>query len=364
MLACLHADPLVRQLESGDQSCDDSYQKPYKQINQYLLIQELGEGSIAKVYLAKNQETGNKFAVKRFKIKELQRIDAGLSQLERELSAMRKICHPNILKLYDVLHDTDHDVVYTVIDYADCGSLENYIEESLDLDQLKAIFLQILKALQYLHGKGIVHQDIKPSNILLCKNGKAYLSDFGVGHSFQSADMVVGSPAYQAPEALADIDVDPDSLDPAKEDIWSLGVTLYQLLFGYLPYTGDNVFEIIHNIRNKPLVMPVGTDPSIESILRSMLAVNPANRFSVENCLESDFFKDASSNVKFNLSPIVEPKIDSYNEITLVNATICDHTISFARPCLTSTSLIRSIQTGVGMLQQYNADVVMNHLLC
>lgn len=158
------------------------------------------------------------------------------------------------MRLDKILHDKDHDIVYLVLEFADIGSLCN---QKAPIDVIQSIFFQILTALKEIHSKNLVHQDIKPSNILLNSDGRAILADFGLGHSFESTDKLVGSPAYQAPEALIDDNSERKFLDPAKEDIWSLGVTLYEMLFGELPYTGESVFEINRKIRTQPLEIPL-----------------------------------------------------------------------------------------------------------
>ena len=336
-------DPFIHQLESS--SSEEEEEKPLKQVNQYVLLQQLGEGSFAKVYLAYDRNNDKYFAMKRFKLYDLQHIDAGVSQLEREISAMRKIVHPNIIHLHDVLHVEKTDIVYLVIDFADCGSLQQVLKLPIPPSDeiIKYVFFSILKAVSYLHSHGIVHQDIKPSNILLCSNGNVYLSDFGVGHSFQSTAMVVGSPGYQAPEAIYDFDVDPDTLNPAKEDVWSLGVTLYQVLFNELPFKGDNVYEIIQNITHTPLVIPEGTEKDVENLLRGMLCVLPSDRMDVEEVMNSPFFNDVKKITKLTFNVIEPPKIPSNAKIEHIQARICDIHYSFARPELTTEKLLKSI---------------------
>jgi serine/threonine protein kinase len=141
-----------------------------------------------------------------------------------------------------------------------------------------------------------VHQDVKPCNILVDDNGRAMLADFGVGHSFASAGMVVGSPAYQAPEALDDCyaDGNPDLLDePQKEDVWALGVTLYQLLFNELPFRGSTLFEIVNDIRARPLAVPAGTDADVAALLGGMLRVDPVRRLGIDDLMSDPLIAGA-----------------------------------------------------------------------
>jgi serine/threonine protein kinase len=147
--------------------------------------------------------------------------------------------------------------------------------------------------------------------------------------------MVVGSPGYQAPEALADEEAEDAS--PALEDVWSLGVTLYQSLFLRLPFEGENVFEIVQKIRSQALDIPDGTDPAIEELLRGMLTVDPRKRMTIDEIRSAEFFRDAS------IRPIGTAKRADVTiegrEVTKVDAVVCDANYSFARPCLEQDAL-------------------------
>ena len=336
---------LFKQLATSD----DDEPKPLKKINEYLILKCVGEGTFAKVYYAIDTYSKKEFALKKFKLGELQTLDSGISQLEREILMMRKLNHPNILSLHKVLYAKEKDAVYLVIDYADCGSLDLIISQQqsiLNDDLIRGIFAQILQALKYLNKRGIVHEDIKPSNILISSKGKAYLSDFGVGHTNQSFDMAVGSPAYQAPESFQD-NIDFRNLDPSKEDIWSLGVTLYQAFFGKLPYEGENVFEIIAKIKTQPPIIPNGTDPVKVSLLNGMLCVNHIERFNVYKTLQHEFF--ANKGQKFDASPIEQmkrPKFDPNARIISISAKVCDDSCSFSRPTITPQAQLRANNSG------------------
>jgi serine/threonine protein kinase len=229
-----------------------------------------------------------KVAVKRIKLREILRTGTGIAQLEREIRLMRRFNHPNILKLLEVLYDEHRAEVHLILEYAAKGSVAGYIDrgQRLSTAAIFAILSQAIAALQYLHRLGFVHQDIKPANILLDASGRAFLADFGIGHSFASAGMVIGSPAFQAPEALDDPSDDNNDSDfgdgPQKEDVWALGVSLYQMLFMELPYTGGNVFEVVNDIRARPLEIPEGTDPVVAKLLRGMLCIEPGTRFGID----------------------------------------------------------------------------------
>jgi serine/threonine-protein kinase 11 len=200
---------------------------------------------------------------------------------------MTRLSHPNILKIKTVLYNRTDQNIYLVLEYAACGSLESWIGPMFPDAAVRSLFYQVLQGLLYLHNQGIVHQDIKPSNILFTADGRALISDFGVGHSFGSTDMVVGSAAFQAPEVLSES----SGQDPAKEDIWSIGVSLFESLFHTLPFEGENLWEVIGTITTGKLVLPPECDPVLADLLMAnMLHTDPQQRASVQQCLEHPYF--------------------------------------------------------------------------
>ncbi|KAH0787679.1 CAMK family protein kinase [Histomonas meleagridis] len=241
--------------------------KYIKKINQYKLLNEIGKGAYSKVFLAINTENSKLYAVKRIRIRQLAKTAIGVSLIQREIGMMSKLNHKNIVGLHEVIFVKDNQSVYLVMDYADCGNLTKH---HFKPNEIRYIFSQIVEGVSYLHKNGIVHQDIKPQNILLNHDGTALITDFGIGHSFESCARVVGTPAYQAPEV---IDRSPNDQDyePGKEDIWSLGVTLYTLTFGTLPYQGQTVFEIVRSIVTTELTPPRGSDPLLWDLVTHML---------------------------------------------------------------------------------------------
>jgi serine/threonine-protein kinase 11 len=263
------------------------------QINDYVIEAKIGVGASSTVFLGVNVKNNCRYALKRIRLAELARSGEAVAGLEREVRMMRMFRHPNILQLIEVLHLPGTDEVYLVLEYADNGCL-GPITQKLPQHSVMSIIKQIAQALQYLHEAGYVHQDIKPSNILIDRTGRAVLADFGIGHSFVSASMVVGSPAYQAPEALDDAYGSEDKVEtPEKEDVWALGVTLYQLLFQKLPFVGENLFEIIRSIQERPLEIPEGTDPLLANLLCGMLVVDPHKRLGMAEVLEYPLIKNA-----------------------------------------------------------------------
>jgi serine/threonine protein kinase len=197
-----------------------------------------------------------------------------------------------------------------------------------------SIIKQISHALKYLHDAGYVHQDIKPSNILLTKKGRAILADFGIGHSFLSSAMVVGSPAYQAPEALDDSygeesENEPEpGAGPQKEDVWALGITLYQMLFLELPFHGENLFEVVNAIKREPLRIPEGIDPLLVNLLQGMINVDPGKRWNVDEILEHPLI--ANAELFASDLPIAPSPKQRGGEVQIFKAEKCHDSTSFA----------------------------------
>ena len=283
---------LVTHVEESD---SDDTEKRAKQVNDYLLLRKVGTGSYGKVFHAVNVNTGESVAVKRIHLTEMTRTPSGIAQLEREIHMMRTLHHPNILRLHEVLFCQKTEFVYLVLELAELGSLGRYIDQKVKLPETAtfSVIKQIAGALQYIHSMGYVHQDVKPWNILLTRDGRALLADFGIGHSFQSAGMVVGTPAFQAPEALAD-DSDSGETEPQEEDVWALGVTMYELLFQKLPFRGENLYEIVCDIKSRPVEIPAGTDPEAERLLKGMLQVDPDLRMRTQDVLASPVIAGAA----------------------------------------------------------------------
>ena len=187
-----------------------------KKINQYILISKLGTGYFSKVYLAVKYDENKKssenektkesyFAAKAIHVH--QSVQSSVD-LEREVKMLRKLNHPNIIKFYKLLYAPSTDIAYIIMEWANCGTLQQAISKKIKFDEktLASIFIQIALALSYLHSTGTVHRDVKPSNILLFSDGTAKLSDFGISHSLESAESVFGTPSYQAPDIFDEVD--------------------------------------------------------------------------------------------------------------------------------------------------------------
>jgi serine/threonine-protein kinase 11 len=310
----------ARSLKFEPMLISDQEEKPQTKLNQYVLAGRLGRGANANVHLAIDCETGLHVAAKAIRLD-----GASALTLQREIRNMRKLDHPNIIRLLEVLHRRDTNTVYLILEYAR-GSLKG---QRFTEPQAVSVFSQIVGGLLYLHSEGLVHQDIKPSNLLVFEGGAVKIADFGIGHSFASAEAVIGTPGYQAPEFLSDTES-----DPTKGDVWSLGVTIFESIFGRLPFSGETVYEIARESR-KTVEIPEGASAELADLLTLMLCPDPVERISMADVAAHPFFAGAKQPViEFQMSP---PRMKVSKSLVCVAADVCDDEYRFAKPSQASS---------------------------
>jgi DNA-binding NarL/FixJ family response regulator/tRNA A-37 threonylcarbamoyl transferase component Bud32 len=217
----------------------------------YEIEKLIGSGAVGRVYLGHDRQTGEPVAIKELMAEWVRAPDA-LERFRREGEALRKLNHPNIVKVLAALEEGDHH--YLVMEYVGGGSLADLLKRQpqLPIEQVISIGLELSDALSRAHHLDIIHRDIKPGNILLAEDGTPRLTDFGLAHmgsypSLTAAGQVLGTFHYLSPEACANQPLD------ARADIWPFGVVLFQMLTGRLPFDGDSPIEIIHAIQHQPV---------------------------------------------------------------------------------------------------------------
>ncbi|XP_077187569.1 serine/threonine-protein kinase STK11 isoform X4 [Paroedura picta] len=247
--------------------------KRAKLIGKYLMGDLLGEGSYGKVKEMLDSETLCRRAVKILKKKKLRRIPNGEANVKKEIQLLRRLRHKNVIQLVDVLYNEEKQKMYMVMEYCVCGMqemLDSVPEKKFPIFQAHGYFCQLIDGLEYLHSQGIVHKDIKPGNLLLTTDGTLKISDLGVAealHPFAEDDVCrtsQGSPAFQPPEIANGL----DTFSGFKVDIWSAGVTLYNITTGLYPFEGDNIYKLFENIGKGDYTIPEDCGPPLSDLLR------------------------------------------------------------------------------------------------
>ncbi|XP_054651506.1 MAP/microtubule affinity-regulating kinase 3a isoform X9 [Dunckerocampus dactyliophorus] len=284
-------------------------QQPH--VGNYRLLKTIGKGNFAKVKLARHILTGREVAIKI--IDKTQLNPNSLQKLFREVRIMKILNHPNIVKLFEVI-ETER-TLYLVMEYASGGEVFDYLvaHGRMKEKEARAKFRQIVSAVQYCHQKHIVHRDLKAENLLLDADMNIKIADFGFSNEFtlgNKLDTFCGSPPYAAPELFQG-----KKYDGPEVDVWSLGVILYTLVSGSLPFDGQNLKELRERVLRGKYRIPFYMSTDCENLLKRFLVLNPAKRGTLEvrEDVENQIMKDRWINAGFEedeLKPYVEPELD------------------------------------------------------
>lgn len=273
-------------------SAHEAKKRPYREVRfgPYVLGSTLGEGEFGKVKMGwrKDGKHPSQAAIKLIRRDSLPRGSEREYKVHREISALKKLVHPNIVRLEEVLRNDKY--IGIVLEYASGGELFDYISEHRHLKDSMAcrLFAQLISGVWYMHSKGIVHRDLKLENLLLDKHKNVIITDFGFVNTFQKHDLMktsCGSPCYAAPELV----LSNEPYESCKADVWSLGVILYAMLAGYLPFDddpqnpdGDNILRLYHYITHTPLTFPEYIQPMPRDLLRRIIVPDPKKRIDLE----------------------------------------------------------------------------------
>ncbi len=273
--------------------------------NRYKLIQNIGSGGMADVYLAYDNLLNRNVAVKIMK-GDLSGDDVAIERFKREASSISQLYHPNIVEIYDVgIFEKNY---YIVMEYLEGKTLKQIIKERGNLNYKEAAFImrQLISAVSKAHKASIIHRDIKSQNIIIMSDGRLKILDFGVALALNSAqitatDSILGSVHYLAPE------ISKGALADEKSDIYAMGIVFFELLTGKLPFTGDNAVGIVikHIKEDLPFVRDYNPEipQAIENIIIKACAKNKNARYASADKMLEDL-NNALTNNKTNISRI------------------------------------------------------------
>ncbi|KAH7676534.1 Non-specific serine/threonine protein kinase protein [Dioscorea alata] len=262
-------------------------------VENYHVIELVGEGSFGKVYKGRRKFTGQTVAMK-FILKH-GKSEKDIHNLRQEIEILRKLKHENIIEMLDAFENPQEFCVVT--EFAQ-GELFEVLEDDkcLPEDQVQAIAKQLVRALYYLHSNRIIHRDMKPQNILIGAGSVVKLCDFGFARAMSANTVVLrsikGTPLYMAPELVREQPYNHTA------DLWSLGVILYELFVGQPPFYTNSVYALIRHIVKDPVKYPDNMSPNFRSFLKGLLNKVPQSRLSWPALLEHPFVKESSDDVE------------------------------------------------------------------
>ena len=256
-------------------------------VGNYTLQRTIGQGTYGRVRLATHRLTNSRVAVKQIPKEHV-------ANLTREIHHHRRLHHPHVLQLFEVIQTESH--IWMILELCAGGELYDYIIErgKLSESEARSMFGQICLGVAYIHDQGIVHRDLKLENILLDEHHNIKLSDFGFTREYQGHQLLqtkCGTIAYSAPEVLAGMRyVGPEI------DVWSMGIILYVLLCGYLPFDDENDFMMQWKIMHEEADIPATLSDEARDLLASMLQKDGSRRLTIREILSHPWFRACTTN--------------------------------------------------------------------
>ncbi|CAA7406887.1 unnamed protein product [Spirodela intermedia] len=274
-------------------------------VGKYELGRTLGEGTFAKVKLARNVVTGENVAIKILDKEKILKHKM-IGQIKREIATMKLVRHPNVIRMYEVL--ASKTKIYIVLEFVTGGELFDRVSIShgrLKEDEARKYFQQLICAVDYCHSRGVFHRDLKPENLLLDSKGVLKVTDFGLSALPQQVredgllHTACGTPNYVAPEVINN-----KGYDGAKADLWSCGVILFVLMAGYLPFDDPNLPSLYKKIFKADFSCPSWFSTSVKKLIKRMLDPNPETRIKIAEVVENEWFKKGYQPPAFETSDI------------------------------------------------------------
>ncbi|XP_053551445.1 MAP/microtubule affinity-regulating kinase 3-like [Bombina bombina] len=282
-------------------------------IGKYALKNIIGEGSFGKVMIGQHIDSLQKVAVKIINKDDME--EEELDLLFKEVNIMQTLDHPNIVKFHEAI-DTP-SALFVIMDFCSGGDLYKYIPESSGLKEEEAgnIFHQAVTAVQYLHKNNIVHRDLKTENLLLDSNKTIKLADFGVSTYYnigEDLESLCGTYSTLAPEVMQE-----KPYDGPAADVWSLGIILFQLVTGSLPFAGEESEEVLENIYSG-CIIPSHLSKQCQDLIRLILVQDPCKRATLEDIMDHPWLKTSqedavsTNNIELNItSEVLAETVDA-----------------------------------------------------
>ncbi len=256
-----------------------------KSLGRYEILIEIGRGAMGIVYLGSDAKIHRQVALKCLRPELFEASEETRKRFQGEILALGRLVHPNIVTIFDTGEDTATGTAYIVMEYVEGTSLGQLLKKGtpLAVDQIVRIGIDICRALDFAHHKGVIHRDIKPGNILLTSEQQTVkVTDFGIarldGGGHTQTDHLLGTPQYMSPEQCKGERVD------GRSDLFSVGALLYELLTRQKPFPGENVAAIMHQVLTKTPAPPATLSPDIpeplSDIVMKAMEKNPDQRFS------------------------------------------------------------------------------------
>ncbi|MCZ7542438.1 MAG: protein kinase [Anaerolineae bacterium] len=276
-------------------------------IGQYRVIEQIGVGSMAAVYRAHQPSIDRVVAIKVL-LGEYTRQRDFLERFKREARATGALRHIHVLPIYDYGEFTG--VPYLVVPFIESGTLADRLracaDHQLELDEVLRLGGQVASALDHAHSRGVIHRDVKPSNVLIDNDGNALLGDFGLAKLVEAdstnitgTGMMVGTPDYMSPEQCSGLPVD------VRTDVYSLAVMLYEMLIGRVPFKGDSPVETVLMHIEGPI--PDAPDhPAFDAIFKKGLAKDPSQRYSSAGEMMAAFYEASGSSPTAAYAPVAQ----------------------------------------------------------
>jgi len=284
----------------SEEMIDDTYRIVIpRSFGKYQYIRRIGSGSFSVVVLVQNRQTQFFYACK-IVSRELLNKEKIFDRFEQELRVLQTFEHPNIVKIEDIIYE--EELIFVIMEYCERGELFSHIIEYGCLTEIQIIrlFKQIVDGVAYIHGKDVAHRDLKPENILLDASLNVKLADFGLCHEAHSQKLLTtpcGSPYYAPPEIIANI-----SYDGKKSDMWSLGVVLFTMATGSLPWTETNQRALLEQIVRAEYSVPEYIPNNVRNLIIQLMSRNADERPNIQEVQQihwlqpNNLLKDSQSN--------------------------------------------------------------------